>query len=460
MVKKPTYEELEQRIRELKLKSLEPKEAEEARQKSEEKYRLLAESLLDAVYESDLEGKFLYVNKAAARMFGYSKDEVLNGLRVEDVIVEEDKAASRKAIRDVLKGNTAVGERTFIRKDRTTFIGEIRSSPLYKGENVVGTRGVLRDITESKRAVEEIRKLGTAVEQSIDGISVGDLEEKVTYVNEAFAAMHGYSREEMVGMKIMDLHSEEQRDEYKIDMHQIKTQGSWIGEVDHIRKDATSFPTYMSVTLLKDEKGKPTGILAVCRDITERKREQEALRESEEKYRALFENANDAILLADTKTNIILDANRQAERLIGRPREEIIGMHQVQLHPPRQAHYYEEKFRSHVEKGRVFDLEAEVITKDGRIVPVSISANVISLYGKEVIQGLFRDATEEKRIQDLTEKMEARRLIEKAKGVLMHRHNISEKEAMRRLQKESRRQRKKIKELAQAVISSELPNFL
>ncbi len=88
-------------------------------------------------------------------------------------------------------------------------------------------------------------------------------------MNDAFASMHGYSREEMIGMKVVNLHNEEQMDEYKKGMNQIKTQGSWMGEIGHIRKDGTSFPTYMSVTLLSGDDGKPTGILAVARDITD-----------------------------------------------------------------------------------------------------------------------------------------------------------------------------------------------
>jgi len=310
-------------------------QAEEALRKSKEKYRLLAESLLDAVYEFDLRGKFIYVNEAVTRMLGYSKDEALSKIQVEDIIAEEEKVASRKAINDVLKGKTTVGERTFIRKDGTTFIGEIHSGPILKGKDVVGVRGVLRDITERRKA-------------------------------------------------------------------------------------------------------------------------EEALRESEEKYRGLFENATDAIFIADTNTNIILDANRQAEQLIGRPKDEIIGMHQSKLHPPHQAEYYKDRFRRHVQKGRILDLEAEIIRKDGRIVPVFISASVISLHGKEVIQVLFKDVTEEKVILDLRKEMGVRRLIEKAKGVLMDRHRISEEEAMRRLQRESRRQSKKIKDIAQGVVSSGL----
>ena len=131
-------------------------------------------------------------------------------------------------------------------------------------------------------------------------------------------------------------------------------------------------------------------------------------------------------------------------------------MHQSELHPPDDPEYYREKFREHVEKGSIFDLEAEVITKDGGIVPVFISAGVITIHGKDVIQGLFRDITEEKMIIDLRERIAAMKLIEKAKGVLMDRHNITEKEAIWRLQRESRRQRKKVKEIAQCVVSSDL----
>jgi PAS domain S-box-containing protein len=429
---------------------------------------------------------------------------------------------------------------------------------------------------DCKRAKEEIRRLSSAVAQSIDGIAIGTIEPELNYVNDAFARMHGYSPQEMVGLKVRHLHNVEQIEAFKKRIHQIITEGSWMGEIDHIKKDGTPFPTYMSVTLLKDEKGKPTGILAVCRDITEHRRAEEEmeikeiaiassinaiaiadlegnltyvnnsllkmwgyndekevlgknaatfwqveeeisevietlhekggwmgelvamkkdgslfdvqlsatmvkngagkpicmmgsfvditerkrtckkLHESEEKYRNLFENANDAILIADTKTGIILDANKQAEQLIGRPRQEIIGMHQSGIHPEQCVEYYKEKFHEHVQKGQVFDLEAEIVKKDGSIVPVFISASVVRLDGKEVIQGLFRDITEEKRILELKEEIAARKMIDKAKGIMMNRYKIIEKEAMRRLQKESRRQRKKIKEIAQAVISSEI----
>jgi PAS domain S-box-containing protein len=213
------------------------------------------------------------------------------------------------------------------------------------------------------------------------------------------------------------------------------------------------FSVKMSPVLLD---GKFNGSVAVVRDISTRKQLEQSIRESKQKYMTLFDNTNEAILITDAKTGIVIEANKQAEKLFGLPREEIIGMHHTSLHHPSMAEYYKEKFSEHIEKGEFFDLEAELTKKDGTIVPVIISARVINLGGKEVVQGLFKDISNEKMVLELKKEMISKRLVEQAKGILMDRYKISEKEAKRRLQKESRNQRKKIREIAQAVISSEL----
>ena len=158
MAERLPYKELEQRIQELETEASELKQAKEALKESEQRYRHLTESLLDTVYEFDRDGRFTYVNEAGTHMFGYSREEILHGLRVQDTMVEEVKDLSQQAIREIFKGNTTVGERTFLRKDGTQFIGEIHSGPIYKGEEVVGVRGVLRDITTSKQAEEALRE--------------------------------------------------------------------------------------------------------------------------------------------------------------------------------------------------------------------------------------------------------------------------------------------------------------
>jgi PAS domain S-box-containing protein len=327
--------------------------------------------------------------------------------------------------------------------------------PTYE-ELLERVKALEKETIKRLKTDEEQKGLTVAVEQSIDGIAVINPEREFTYVNRAYAAMHGYSPDEMMGMKVDQvLHSDKHSDQAMSAKKQIDTHGSWRGEIEHIRKDGTLFPTLTSLTLLKDNQGNLTGTLAICRDITHQKIALKALQESEERYKVLFENAHDAIFIADTETHRILDANRQAEELLGRPRKEIIGMHQSELHPPAQTDFYEQMFRTAVQERRASELEAEIISKDGRLVPVRISTNVTTILGKQVIQGLFRDLTEKQRISELKEKLAETKLIEKAKGILISHYHFTEKEAVVRLQKESRRQRKKVKDIAQAVISSE-----
>jgi two-component system, cell cycle sensor histidine kinase and response regulator CckA len=147
----------------------------------------------------------------------------------------------------------------------------------------------------------------------------------------------------------------------------------------------------------------------------ERKRAEETLAQSERKYRGLFEDAGDAIFIADAKTAIILDANKRAEKLLGMPRREIIGMNRADLHP--KTDEFAREFRSHVEAGMVTDAESVVVDGKGRRIPVRINATTFELGGRKVIQGIFRDISERKhaekergRLEDqlrMSQKMEA-----------------------------------------------------
>ncbi|MBU0768106.1 MAG: PAS domain S-box protein [Proteobacteria bacterium] len=219
----------------------------------------------------------------------------------------------------------------------------------------------------------------------------------------------------------------------------IETKEKQAFELRLVKKDGSEFYAQLDCSPVKDLQGDFNQLGILITDINDRKLAEEALRkahdeleqkveartaelvvankkyqkkiekhkvsdrafrESEEKYKSLFDGANDAIFLADTETGQILDANREAERLIGRTRKEIINMNRSQIHPPDKAEYYREHFRKHVEAGRIVDFDAEIIRKDGTIVPVSISASVIQLHGRKLIQGIFRDCTEQKRTEE------------------------------------------------------------
>jgi PAS domain S-box-containing protein len=124
------------------------------------------------------------------------------------------------------------------------------------------------------------------------------------------------------------------------------------------------------------------------------------LKETEERYRTLFEGAPDAIFLADPETGIIVDANHSASRLLGRAIEDIIGMRQEELHPPQLADYSKDTFNQHIKqsvtKGNTFPIEHVVLRADGTQVPIEVLGQMVFVNGKELLMGTFRDITDRK----------------------------------------------------------------
>ena len=134
---------------------------------------------------------------------------------------------------------------------------------------------------------------------------------------------------------------------------------------------------------------------------------EEATQEGAGRYHHLFNELNDAAFVAEVETGVIIEANCEAEVLLGKGLDEIIGMHQSELHPPDQAEQYRAMFAAHIEKRQAADFDAEVIRKDGTIVPVSISTSTLAVGSNHLIVGLFRDMTEPKRAEEALRESEA-----------------------------------------------------
>ena len=164
-----------------------------------------------------------------------------------------------------------------------------------------------------------------------------------------------------------------------------------------------------SISLMKDAQGQPIGFRGIVRDITERKQAEEGLKDSEERYRKLFENAIDGIVLADLERGIIIDCNKVIGGLVEREKTELIGQSQQILHPPEDSiGEVSRTFAQHRfdKEGQV--LETQVITKTGEIKQVEIKANILELKGRKVLQGIFRDITERKRSEEALRESEER----------------------------------------------------
>ena len=373
--------------------------------KSEEKWRSLIENVPDIIMVADRDGTIQFINHTVPSM---TPEQVI-GKKLYDYISPEYHEITKKFIEQVFQtGVSGDYELIGAGPDGTSSWYWSRIGPVKHDGQVVAASIITRDITERKKAEKEIKRLDLAVEQSTDGIAIGDLEPKLIYVNRAYAEMHGYSREEMIGMKVADLHNEEQMNEYKKAQEQIKTKGSWLGEISHIRKDGTVFPTYMSVTLLKDDKGKPSAILAVARDITERKKVEEQVRESEQRFKCIFDNAADGIVMADTQNRKFHTCNKKFCEMLGYSGEEIKNIGVADIHPKKDLPHIIDQFERQLQGEFTLTKNLPVKRKDGSVFYADINAIPMTLKSIRYLLAVFRDVTERKLTEEALRQSETK----------------------------------------------------
>ncbi|MBF0454424.1 MAG: PAS domain S-box protein [Magnetococcales bacterium] len=231
----------------------------------------------------------------------------------------------------------------------------------------------------------------------------------IRYYNPTAEKLFGYTKEQILGRSVLEVHEWEEVDpsDFQKGLERIAVVGSHLYQVQ--REVGGSIRTLESrASSILDEEGKLVGYVLMSKDITERKEAEDSLVKSERKYRLLMEYANDAIFVADTRTGIILDANKAAANLLGRSVDEIIGMHQSRLHPAGREQEYKAFFQNQIQYGSGVLTDVVVVHQDGRLIPVEIRAGVTDLGDKQVIQGIFRDVTQRKRAEDALRESQSR----------------------------------------------------
>jgi PAS domain S-box-containing protein len=163
-----------------------------------------------------------------------------------------------------------------------------------------------KEALEHKPAAKAMLRLEKAVGQSIDGIAMADPEGNIQFVNAAWAQMHGYTPEELIGRHLSIFHTGEQMHEEVIPFNQRMMEvGANQGEIGHVRGDATTFPTWMSSTLIKDEEENIIGLLGIARDITDQKNAEKKMLENEVFFESIFNSIQDGISVLDRDCNIV-----------------------------------------------------------------------------------------------------------------------------------------------------------
>jgi PAS domain S-box-containing protein len=250
---------------------------------------------------------------------------------------------------------------------------------------------------EDEKAKDALELFSHSVESSIDGIAMGNTENRITYVNEAFARMFGYSREELVGKEIAFLYADDQLHLLE-EALKITMEGGWTGELIGRKKDGTRFPVSISSSRVLDEKRKVITHMASQRDITQQKQTMEALRESEEKYRTLFEDSRDAVYITTWEGKLI-GANQSFLDLFCIARDEIPDLNVQQLYG---NPYERSRFQKQIEKkGSVKDFEVKLRKKDGTEMDCLFTSTAWQASDGSTLgyRGIVRDITERKKTE-------------------------------------------------------------
>jgi PAS domain S-box-containing protein len=411
----------------------ERKQAEEALRKSEGKYRSLIENINDGIYILDSFEKFTFVNDVIVERFGYPAEWFL-GRGYLSVINEKDRERVQRHFNAVMEGKTQIYDLSYSNKSGNLIHVEVSTAPLFDGAKVIGLLGISRDITDRKsmeRALaEEHQRLSSILDGSPVSSFVIDCDHRVmawNMVNEFFT---GISKEDIIKKTldlsplfkdrvpptladlVLEMSDEEIMRRYgdkgirKSEIHPqaIESIGSiWIKGKERIMA--------IQATRLRDVKGNVVGAIQCAQDITEQQRFEQALLKSEEKYRALLENASDAILIAHLNGNI-LEANRKAEVVLGYTKEDLLQMNYIQVHPKHERERTIGAFKNITKHGLGFFHDGLLLRKDGKEVPVDITAMVIEYAGQKVVQGSFRDITEQKNAKDTLERLVKERTAE------------------------------------------------
>ncbi|HWQ65805.1 MAG TPA: PAS domain S-box protein [Methanospirillum sp.] len=299
-------------------------------EESEKKYRDLADSLPEFVFEVNTEGKITFLNRLGLMVTGYSESDLNEGLDAVMLLAPWDRERLMINMRSILAGARISGqEYAGYRKDCTEFPVVIYSIPVVIDDVVTGLRGFAIDITDRKLMEESLRKMADIVSNTRTGIMTGS-GSTIDVTNPAFAVMHGYTPGEMGEIAAFSLFSAEMNHEFPRYLEKAENLGHLVFESDHIHKDGSRFPTLNDLTVIRDLDGMVKYWILNVQDITEHRlawkilMESEALRESQRQLRAVISHLPDATFVVDKDGWVIL-WNEAMEDLTGIPADKIIG---------------------------------------------------------------------------------------------------------------------------------------
>ncbi|MFA5079693.1 MAG: PAS domain S-box protein, partial [Dehalococcoidia bacterium] len=395
-------------------------------QKSEERYNVIAENTSDVIWSADKNLHYTYFSPSVYRQRGFTPQEMLQ-MKAEQAIAPGSLDPVIKGVAGAIsqfESNpgggpvTYTGEMEVFCKDGSTRWTET-SYTVIGDENgkFNGVMGISRDITERRLAekalTESETKYRSLIETSSSGVAVADQAGVLTLVNDRLCQMYGYSRDEVLGRQFFDFIHPDDRDKIAHDFMEAVASSRTLPAIEFRgqRKDGSIIWLFTNPGALVIE-GTLAGFSVIIQDITSLKQAEEALKESEQRYRSLFQY-NPTMTYSIDRQGHFSSINAAAEKTSGYSQEEALKMHFSQLIPPEHMEIVKQHFEGSL-RGEPQSYEAAFIAKDGRRIEAQVTGIPIIIDGNAIgVYGIAEDITGRKKAAE-----DLRAALEKASSTL------------------------------------------
>jgi PAS domain S-box-containing protein len=388
-----------------------------------EAFKCLFENASDAIYILDKNGNFVAVNRKAEELTGFRREDFV-GKSFRKIIPLKSLPKAIKGFLDVVRGKEIRLELELKTATKETVLVEVASTPLTIKGKIVGTLGIVCDITErvamENKLKEASRRLEMLFDTAMEGIAIVDAEENLTFVNKAFVDMLGYEEDELIGTNLKKFVDGQGFKEIRRQTENRKKGKVGRYELVLFSKGGKPRIFQVSASPLWKEDGSFAGSLAIVMDVTERKKAEKALLESQQKFERLFRSNPDASVYVDVGDRF-LDANPRFVELFGYTVEEAKGRSLDDLITPKEKKKEARELTQKSMDGYVY-YETKRKKRDGSIIPVSISAAPI--YIDDQFVGCivsYRDIAERKEMEEKLKESEEkwRSLVKNAPNIII-----------------------------------------
>ncbi len=353
----------------------------------------------------DEDGFIQEINLTGARLLGADRESLI-GYAFSDHVAKEDVPAFLDHVRKcALERVEATCEIRLAREGVIARTVQLQSAPIADPRAGTLSKTAMLDVTQRKQNEEAIRRLAAIVESSEDAIIAKTLEGTILSWNNGAEKLYGYSAEEAIGKSIAILVPADHPTELPEILKRL-AEGERIThyETVRVRKDGARIDVSVTISPLRDTAGRIFGASTIAREITDRKRSETALRDSEARHRAILETTVDGIITIDDR-GIIESVNPATLRLFGYAAAEMIGSNVKMLMPSPDHQRHDSYLANYLRTGerKIIGIGREVVgrRKDGTTFPMDLSISEVTVGGRRMFTGLVHDVTQRKETEEM-----------------------------------------------------------